>query len=51
MPDKVMAAHPRLEAEYGSDEPLDTPVILLESIVEVLAPADADRLEPPRAVP
>jgi hypothetical protein len=41
----------RLEAEHGSDAALDAPVILLDAVVQILALADADRLErPPRSV-
>jgi hypothetical protein len=35
----------RFEAEHGPDAALDAPMVLLDPIVEILAPADADRVQ------
>jgi hypothetical protein len=44
--DDVGTGH-RLKAEHWSDAPLDRSMILLNPIIQVAAPANADRLQLP----
>lgn len=36
----------RLESEHGPNAALEAPMTLLDAVVQILAPADADRLQP-----